>query len=57
MYNLDEYLLYRNRLSFGLKCKPLKQLSLNLFVMQERTEKSHEWVENWNSGLSATLSF
>jgi len=57
MYNFDDSNLYRNRVFFGLKSKPCKKLSLDLFVMQERTETNDEWAENGNSGLTAALSF
>lgn len=57
MFDLEEKNLYRNRLIVGLKATPARQLSLDLFVMQERTENNGSWSENWNSGLSATFSF
>jgi hypothetical protein len=57
MYGFDEDRLYRNRLSVGLKFKPVNLLSVDLFVMQECTEKTGGWIENWNSGLSATFTF
>ncbi len=57
MVSLDERELYRNRLIAGLKCRPCSHLALDLFVMNEQTEKNEKWSENWNTGLAATLSF
>ena len=57
MYNFDENNLYRNRLSFGLKCSPVKPLSLDLSLMNEKTETAGQWAENWNTCLAATWSF
>lgn len=57
MFDLEEKDLYRNRVIVGLKARPVKQLSLDLFLMQECTKKNNRWAENWNSGLAATLSF
>jgi hypothetical protein len=57
MFDVEEKNLYRNRLIVGLKAQPFKSLSLDIFVMQERTETGGDWAENWNSGLAATVSF
>ncbi len=57
MFSFKEGSLYRNRLILGLKAAPVSHLSVNLFVMQECTESGDSWAENWNTGLSATLSF
>jgi hypothetical protein len=57
MYNLEEGHLYRNRVSVGLKCSPLKALMIDLSLMNERTETNGEWAENWNPCLAATWSF
>jgi hypothetical protein len=57
MYNFDDGNLYRNRLSVGLKCSPVKALSLDLSLMNEKTESNEEWAENWNACLAATWSF
>lgn len=57
MVDLEEKNLYRNRMIVGLRASPAKTLSLDLFVMQECTEKNSRWAENWNSGLTVTLNF
>jgi len=57
MYRMDDSNWYRNRLSFGVKCSPVKALSLDLSLMNERTETNDAWAENWNTGLVATWSF
>ncbi len=57
MYNFDDSNLYRNRLSFGVKSNPIAALSLDLSIMNEKTEKDEQWAENWNTCLAATWSF
>lgn len=57
MYNFDESNFYRNRLSFGLRCAPIKPLTVDLSLMQEVTETDEKWAENWNPCLAATWSF
>jgi hypothetical protein len=57
MYNFDDSNLYRNRLSFGLKCNPMKKLTLDLSLMNEKTETNGAWSENWNTCLAATWLF
>lgn len=57
MYNFDDSNFYRNRLSVGLKCNPMKPLTLDLSLMNEKTETNDAWSENWNTCLAATWSF
>ena len=57
MIDLKEANLYRNRVIAGLKASPVQLLTLDLFVMQECTQKNEQWTEHWNSGLSLTLNF
>jgi hypothetical protein len=57
MYNFDDSNLYRNRLSAGLRCNPVKALMLDLSLMHEETETNGKWAGNWNACLAATYSF
>ncbi|MGE4487980.1 MAG: DUF2490 domain-containing protein [Kiritimatiellales bacterium] len=63
MYKFDETGknegLYRNRVSVGMKFSPIKNLSLDLSIMNEQTESksNSQWAENWNTCLSAGYKF
>ena len=59
MYNFDEHKFFRNRFSVGVKFKPVKELSMDVFVMNEqnRNDGVSRWEEQWNCGFAGTVSF
>ncbi len=59
IYNFEDNLIYRNRLSIGIRATPLDPLDLEAFLMQELTRPGakNEWQERFVIGAKATLSF
>jgi hypothetical protein len=58
MINLDQGRVYLNRLTLGIKCSPVKRVSLCAFIAQDRVENSTKtaWNERYNYGITACLS-
>lgn len=59
IYNFQDHRFYRNRISGGVKLRPVKPLALDLFIMQELTRigSQNDWTERYNFGLSAAIRF
>ena len=54
----DDFDFYRNRLSTGVRFKPLNALLLDLFIMHERSNSSDDsWNERYNMGMYTSYSF
>ena len=59
LFAVDKELdFYRNRVSTGLRFKPLRALLLDLFIMHERSNSSDDnWGERYNMRMYASYSF
>ncbi len=59
MYNFEANNIYRNRISGGIKCAPWAKVSIDLFLIHERTEiaLNNEWNESYNMGACIGLNF